>query len=143
MNRGRIHRATADRLVQELLDRVDTVNENSYYLSIVSKLWVFGSYLSTKEKIGDLDLVVRLERKDIPDWVEQSEARARLKWPNQSWDQWRNSFRYGDYEVLKILKNRNSYLQIWSVSLDMLKAEEFKQIYPRDRGVGAGVCKVG
>jgi predicted nucleotidyltransferase len=127
---------TADRLIQELLDRVDTVNADSYFLSVVSKLWVFGSYLSTKEKIGDVDLVVKLERKDIPDWVDQSKVRAKLRWPNMSWDQWRNSFRYGDYEVLMVLKNRNSYLQIWNVGLDMLKAEEFKQIYPRGGGLG-------
>jgi hypothetical protein len=131
VNRGRIYRATADRLIQDLLKRVDRVNANPDYLCTVSKLWVFGSYLTTRDKIGDIDLVVEFDRKGITDWCRKSQARARSKWPNQSWDQEQKSFWYGEYEVLMVLKNRNPYLQIWTMSLDMFKAREFKQIYPR------------
>ena len=41
-------------MVEELLDRVQIVNTDSKYLYRVSKLHVFGSYLSNQANIGDI-----------------------------------------------------------------------------------------
>lgn len=59
-----LKRATADRIVSELLDRVDEVNSSEYYLYEVENVVVFGSYLTDRERINDIDLAVTLTPKE-------------------------------------------------------------------------------
>jgi ribosomal protein S16 len=59
-----ILRSTADKKIQEFLDRVKQVNKNSEYIYKVTKVVVFGSYLSKTERLGDIDLGVYLEPKE-------------------------------------------------------------------------------
>ena len=58
-----ISRKTADRILRGFLERVHEVNANDYYLHVVPVVFVFGSYLSDKEKIGDIDLAFDLEQR--------------------------------------------------------------------------------
>lgn len=58
-----ILRKTADKKIQEFLDRVETVNCSNHYIYEVVKVVVFGSYLSEQDKINDIDIGVALERK--------------------------------------------------------------------------------
>jgi predicted nucleotidyltransferase len=56
-----ISRATAERKLQEFLDRVAVVNRSPDYAYKVKRLYVFGSFISTNnDRIGDLDLAVEL-----------------------------------------------------------------------------------
>lgn len=59
-----ITRKTADRLVNDLLMRVQTVNASPEYLIKVTEVIVFGSYLSTASRINDVDIFVNLEWKE-------------------------------------------------------------------------------
>lgn len=59
-----ICRHTADRLVKEFLERIEVVNNNIGYLFKVNTAVIFGSYLSDKEKINDIDIAIQLERKE-------------------------------------------------------------------------------
>lgn len=57
-------REKADRMLEELKIRALEVNRNLDYTWRVSKLVVFGSYLDkSKDKIGDLDVMVELAHK--------------------------------------------------------------------------------
>ncbi|MCU7512355.1 MAG: nucleotidyltransferase domain-containing protein [Ignavibacteria bacterium] len=60
-----LHRSTADKKLQEFLQRVKEVNNNNYYLYRVTKVILFGSYLTDKERIGDVDIAIELEHKII------------------------------------------------------------------------------
>lgn len=51
-----IKRETADRLVRELLERVEGINKDQSYLHTVDYVGVFGSYLSDSATINDLAL---------------------------------------------------------------------------------------
>lgn len=58
-----IHRKTANRLLQQFLERVREVNTNEYYLYRVQDVQVFGSYLSDKPRISDIDLAINVQSK--------------------------------------------------------------------------------
>lgn len=60
----RISRETADRLVAELLDRVARVNADEHFLYRVKRIVAFGSFITTADSLGDVDLVVELEQKE-------------------------------------------------------------------------------
>jgi len=57
-------RQTADRIFTEFMQRVHTVNQDPYYLYKVSRVTLFGSYLSNAPTVNDIDLVIELERKE-------------------------------------------------------------------------------
>ena len=59
-----ILRSTAERKVRELLERVKVINNDPQYLYKITKFIVFGSYLSHKERLNDVDFGVYLERKE-------------------------------------------------------------------------------
>ena len=59
-----LKRSTANRVVEQFLLRVQHVNENTYYLFLVKKVVVFGSFLSEKERINDVDIGVYLQPKE-------------------------------------------------------------------------------
>jgi len=49
-------RTSADKMLKEFLERVKTVNKNPIYIYKVRLAVLFGSYLSTKERISDIDI---------------------------------------------------------------------------------------
>jgi predicted nucleotidyltransferase len=51
-------RESADRLIYDFLDRVKKINEDDNYLYAVRKVVLFGSYLSAKERINDIDVAI-------------------------------------------------------------------------------------
>jgi DNA-binding PadR family transcriptional regulator len=104
-----ITRATADRLVRFVLARVDEVNRGPYAFA-VAKVEVFGSYLSDKQYLGDLDLFItltpRFENAKEQEKKEQLRRRgcpnrlfiAQLYWPEQ--------------EVMRAIRKRNSAISL-------------------------------
>jgi len=71
-------RADADRVLNAFLIRVGIVNDAKTSLYSVGKVVVFGSYLGNQDRVGDIDLAIRLDRR--PEvalrWPEASLARA-------------------------------------------------------------------
>lgn len=95
-----IARDTADARLSEFLERVNEVSADDHFIYKVKRAWVFGSYLSKSEKLGDVDLAIELTPKTFPgrsfDEVVQakiSEARrngrrfssffAQITWPQK------------------------------------------------------------
>lgn len=58
-----ISRKKAELLLTELLNRVQVVNDSAEYAYFVKSVKVFGSYLSDKAILGDLDVAVKLEHR--------------------------------------------------------------------------------
>ena len=58
-----ISRTTADRIISEVVERAKEINASPYpkFMFSVKKIAVFGSYLTDKEKLGDVDIAVLLE----------------------------------------------------------------------------------
>lgn len=59
-----LKRTKAQEKLQDLLVRVKQLNENAYYLYAVARLGVFGSYLTDKHLLGDLDVCLSLEARE-------------------------------------------------------------------------------
>jgi predicted nucleotidyltransferase len=88
-----ISRQSADKAIAALVERANAVDADPQYLYGVSRLAVFGSYLTSKEKLGDIDIAVELgpkERHPPTHWKlveEQRQAAPRgsmieqLYWP--------------------------------------------------------------
>ncbi len=69
-----VKRSTAERRLAEFLSRVREVNAKPGFLYRVTEVVVFGSYLSGRSKVGDVDLARRLEPK--PEYREGWGARV-------------------------------------------------------------------
>ena len=59
----RIKRETAERILKEIVQRAEAINASpeSQYMYYVSKILIFGSYLTPKERLGDIDVAVKIE----------------------------------------------------------------------------------
>jgi predicted nucleotidyltransferase len=57
-------RATAEKQLAEFLKRVEEVRDNPWFLYRVAKAYVFGSYLSDADTLGDIDIAVELVPKE-------------------------------------------------------------------------------
>lgn len=119
----RLKRKTADRLVRELLERVRGVNEGPYAFR-VSRVRVFGSYLSDAETLGDIDLVVELQSlaSDLDQRIELENARIRAAIAaGRTFKRFVDEVAWPEQEVLQFLKNRSRYLSFH-------RAEELKTL---------------
>jgi predicted nucleotidyltransferase len=59
-----ITRAKAKELIAALVERAKAVDADPQYLYGVSRMAVFGSYLTGKEKLGDIDIALELGPKE-------------------------------------------------------------------------------
>jgi hypothetical protein len=74
-----IHRKTADRLLEQFLERVQRVNSTQEYVYRVEHVVVFGSMLSEVDRLGDVDVAVQLEPKVNEDAAFQEWSMARRR----------------------------------------------------------------
>jgi predicted nucleotidyltransferase len=127
-----ISRETAERALGEFLDRVKTVNGDAYYLTRVSKVVVFGSYLRPEvDRLGDVDIAVELQPKE-PDPAKRREAtnrrlaetghRVQSFLQREFW--WRG-------EVLHFLKARSRAISLhdYGFEKELIDAEPHKVVF--------------
>jgi hypothetical protein len=69
-------RSTADRLLQELLGRIQELNQSPLFLARVERAIVFGSYLSKVDRLGDLDVAIEWQRRE-PDFAKHNAANTK------------------------------------------------------------------
>jgi hypothetical protein len=55
-----LHRATTECLLVKLLERIELLNADDRFLARVSRAIVFGSYLQSNERFGDVDVAIEL-----------------------------------------------------------------------------------
>jgi len=114
-----ISRSTAERLVREFLTRVDEVNWNPHYLYRVSRVVVFGSYLTESSTLGDVDLAVTLEPKE-PDREKrrhrEDERISQAAASGRQFSTFLDQLAWPQCEVQLFLKGRSRYIKIHSDS---------------------------
>ena len=118
-----ISKEKANEVVKELLERVEQMNSNDYYIARVKSIYAFGSYINKNAKdCADIDLIIELERKEgisHEDSVKISQERCR----HASNILQQISFAMHE-EPLKFLKNRNKYLSFCADDKDNFKCEK-------------------
>lgn len=132
-SRGRLTRPKADGLVGELLAKVRAVNADPKYAYKVDSVVLFGSYLSGRDRIGDIDVAValrpRLQNREAQKALEET---ARSRGPRS-----RNIVERvykPQREVRQVLKAKSSWLDVRDISeleevLQQRSAVEYKVIY--------------
>lgn len=103
-------RETAKRALAEVIERAKAINAGDYAYD-VQCIVVFGSYLSDRQKVGDLDLAVSLVRRPHPgqDWLQFSE-RFRRRAPSGA--HWIDQLTWPEHEVWRFLKGRSHVVSL-------------------------------
>lgn len=127
-----ISRQKATQLLNELIERAKSINENGELIYFVESIKVFGSYLSNKDTLGDLDVGVKLTRKHKPgDFTKHNQKRIALAKANGR--QFSNSTEqliWPHREVMLMLKAKQRGLSLHDEDEDeVLKMTETKLVY--------------
>jgi hypothetical protein len=143
----RIHRATAEEALREFMKRIHVVNADSRYLYSVGRAAVFGSYLQSQHKLGDVDVAVDLQPRIPIDkerhWVNIFRKHA---WGSgHSLSSFDDELDWPRKEVLLVLKSRKRSLSMhsWFSFIGMCKdpSFQFRLLLGDDEEIGGEVMR--
>jgi len=120
-----VRRATAEKKVAEFLERVRRVNEDPYYLYKVTRVEVFGSYLTDQEKLNDVDLAVELEPRYQDRDQQQAYERERTEEAARKGRTFRHfvdAMAWPRNETLLFLKSRSRTISLHDIS-DLIRMQ--------------------
>jgi hypothetical protein len=129
-----IRRATADRLVKGLVERAGMLMDPTRheYAFVVTELIVFGSYLTDRPDLGDVDFAVRwqtrFEDKDQQYACRKARVRA-AKAAGKRFHWWFLETEWPEVEVQRFLKGPSQYVSLH----DAEKHREFLASIPHQR----------
>lgn len=124
-----IRRSSARRVLEELVDRVRNVNQSKLYLYKVTKVGVFGSYLSNQDLINDVDIALILEPKVSNQKRFQSliwGKVAQAKEDGRKFANFAEELSWPQTEVLRYLKSRSR-----TISLQLIDDKMFRKVKPK------------
>lgn len=132
-----VSRRTAEKKLNEFMNRVQEVNTDNRFLYRVQRVVLFGSFLSDAPSVGDLDLAVQLYPKE-PDGgirVEKDLARAEEAARNgKRFSNFVEMLYFAEREVKLFLRGRSRIIQITGPDDGILKIAKCRVIYeyPKD-----------
>ena len=133
-----ISREKANQLLDELIHRAKAINANSELIYFVESIKVFGSYLSDKETLGDLDIGIKLGRNYEHDqFHEQNQLRIdQAKTKGRQFSNICDELGWPYREVMLMLKARQRGLSLHDEEIDeVLKITQTKLVYQYSRSI--------
>lgn len=133
-----IKRTTADKAVAALIERAKEINKSSKYLCRVKRMTVFGSYLSDKAILNDVDVEVIIDSKFT--WeTEQHRYDTRMEHAEKSgrvFSSFGSRINWIKDEVYLRLKNKSRTIQLTSQMPDAVKSDpkKYKVVFHDDEG---------
>lgn len=133
-----IKRTSADRIIAEFIGRVHEVNASEYYAEKVTKVVLFGSYLSDKPTMSDIDVAIAKARK-IADFAAYEALRqqrvAAEKERGRTFPNYTAEGSWLAYEVDRFLKSRSRALSLHSYEWDreLIEAGPHRVLYEEPR----------
>lgn len=127
-----ITRQKADVLLKELIARAEVVNSDPALLYLVETIKVFGSFLSGKPVLSDLDVAVKLTRKAEGDeFMKKNKERIRLAFENgRRFSNYTEEIYWPYREVMLMLKTKKKGLSLHDEENDeILKKTGSKLVY--------------
>jgi hypothetical protein len=126
-----ITRQKANQLLNKLIERAKTINADDELVYFVETLKVFGSYLSDKEILGDLDVSFKLSRKFGDNFIEKNQRRIDLAIANgKQFRNYMDELYWPYWEVMQILKTRQKGLSLHDEENDeVIKLTENRLVY--------------
>lgn len=109
-----ITRSTADRLIEQLVQRARAFNADPSYLVSAGRLTVFGSYLDpTIERLGDVDIELHIYRRPTPPGTDfTTAARDYATNSGRRFTSYLDFLFWPDRELHLALRNRSTALSI-------------------------------
>lgn len=138
-----ILRRTAERLLDDLLQRIAALNADPRFLARVEKAIVFGSYLSDKDRLGDVDVAVHLVPRS-PDPKKHREANDRRVAEEEQKGRRFRSFLdqafWWEQEAMLFLRNRSRglSLQHYGPIRETVEASPHSLIFPKPENIATG-----
>jgi hypothetical protein len=132
----RIRRAVADRMVSSLLQRVEDVNADDYYLYRVSRITGFGSYVEGEPTIDDIDVEITLEPKEADTEKHHHALEARAAEERSKGRKFlthAEALGWGELEVLLDLKSRSRYLSLIHIPPEWRKSLPGKVLFDAEK----------
>lgn len=129
----RMNKATANKIFNEFMKRVEEINEDNNYIYRVSKLFLFGSYLNPEaDDYGDIDIAYELERKIKDGRFLEASRRfiADAIADGRVFSSIVEEVCYPSDLVLRYLKNRSPYISLHRMEDIEILSAPHKQIYP-------------
>lgn len=105
----------AIKLFDGFLNRVEEVNNNEYYLYKVTKVFLFGSFITDASFVNDIDIAIELKKKDTDYNIFNDKNIARIKEAGSAGIRFNNfieQISYSQTEVIRFLKSKSRYLSI-------------------------------
>jgi predicted nucleotidyltransferase len=106
-----ISRSTAENALNALIGRASVVNSDARFAYVVSRITVFGSYLSDAPRISDVDVCIRLRRR-YSDSARQAAVEEEAKRRHPVFHSFLEDIGRPEREVWNLLKARSRSLQI-------------------------------
>lgn len=127
-----ISRATADRLLEEIIGRAKAYNADPGKLMYVSSLTVFGSYLDDLDRLGDLDVGLAFGRRTSDPAASRRYARASGRFFNSFIDE----LFWPQQELFLHLKNRSTAISLTTEDLSAI-TDRTRVVYAIESDPGA------
>jgi hypothetical protein len=121
---SKVSRKTAEDALAGLLERVTQYNLDSDKIFTIETVAVFGSFLGTKNKLGDLDVAVKKRDRNLKDPDRSNSALAYARQSGRHLSTFLQRLFWADTELDQILKARKRTINIqpWDVFLRMASA---------------------
>ena len=128
-----ISNVKAEKIFSDFLDRVNEVNQNSKYLFKVTKVVLFGSYITDSPTVNDIDIAFEIIRKDEDGDIFMAKHQKKVKEAivnGKKFKTFIDELGYSETEVIQFLKSKSHYLSLHSIEDGILNQTEVKQVYP-------------
>jgi hypothetical protein len=118
---SKVSRKTAEGALAGLLERVNQYNLDPDKIMTILTVVVFGSFLGTGDKLGDLDVTVKLRDRNLKDPDRTDTMLVYAKQSGRIFSTFLNQLCWAETELYQILKARKRTINIqpWNVFLKM------------------------
>jgi hypothetical protein len=142
---SKVSRKTAEDALAGLLERVNRYNLDSDKIFTIETVVVFGSFLGTKDKLGDLDVAVKWRDRNRNDPGRAKTALAYARQSGRRFGSFFHELAWAEIELPQILKARKRTINIqpWNVFLKMAAENPeripYKVVFGRSEEVAAEI----
>jgi len=118
---SKVSRKTAEDALAGLLERVKQYNLDANKIFTIETVVVFGSFLGTKDKLGDLDVAVKWRDRNLKDPDRAKTALAYARHSGHRFSTFFHELGWAEIELPQVLKARKRTIKIqpWNVFLKM------------------------
>lgn len=125
-------RKTAKKALDEFMDRVRDVNSNPYYLYKVTKVILFGSFITDAQEMSDVDIALEIYSKENDTELRGQQLQQRREELERKGKRFNNISEWAgaaELEVWSFLKSRSRVISLHPATEELLDLVDGKVIF--------------